>query len=295
MRVFSLFALSLAAAPLEAQNPAPRSLTLEQAIALGRERGVSATLARISERIANSRVGQRRADLLPSVTLSGSATRQTLNLDEFGIPIASGVTDPFTLWRFQVQGRETLFDASTYARLRSARDSAIAVGNDARAAGELAGASAGLAYLRVLSANETVSARKADSTVSADLLAQSRQQVNAGTNAAIDATRSETQFAAVLTQLEVARNQRDRAQLDLVRALDLPVETELVLADSLSTPARDLPSIPDTAVSFALEHRSEVAAERGRTRVAERWLKPSASSTYPTSRWAARTPRAAGN
>jgi outer membrane protein TolC len=206
MRNTVLVALTLMAAPLAAQGPAPRTLTLEQAIALGRERGVSAALARISERIANSRVGQRRAELLPSVTLSGSATRQTLNLDEFGIPIASGITDPFTLWRFQVQGRETLFDASTYARLRSAKDSAIAVGNDARAAGELAGASAGLAYLRVLSAKETVSAREADSAVSADLLAQSRQQVNAGTSAAIDATRSETQFAAVLTQLEVARN-----------------------------------------------------------------------------------------
>lgn len=273
MRTLSLLALALMAAPLVAQTPAPRTLTLEQAIALGRERGVSAALARINERIANSRVGQRRADLLPSISLSGSATRQTLNLDEFGIPVASGVTDPFTIWRFQVQGRETLFDASTFARVRSARDSAVAVGNDARAAGELAGASAGLAYLRVLSANETILAREADSAVSADLLAQSRQQVSAGTSAAIDATRSETQFAAVLTQLEVARNQRDRAQLDLVRTLDLPVETDLVLADSLSGPPADLPNLPDTAIAFALQHRSEVAAERGRTKVAERSLK----------------------
>lgn len=272
MRTISLFALVLSAAPLAAQTQVPRSLTLEQAIALGRERGVSAALARINERIANSRVGQRRADLLPSVTLSGSATRQTLNLDEFGIPIASGVTDPFTIWRFQVQGREQLFDASAMARLRSAKDSAIAVGNDAKAAGELAGATAGLAYLRVLSADETISAREADSAVSADLLAQSRQQVNAGTSAAIDATRSETQFAAVLTQLEIARNQRDRARLDLVRTLDVPPETEIGLADSLSSPM-SLPSVADTAVAFALAHRSEVAAERGRTKVAERSLK----------------------
>lgn len=272
MRTISLFALVLSAAPLAAQTQVPRSLTLEQAIALGRERGVSAALARINERIASSRVGQRRADLLPSVTLSGSATRQTLNLDEFGIPIASGVTDPFTIWRFQVQGREQLFDASAMARLRSAKDSAIAVGNDAKAAGELAGATAGLAYLRVLSADETISAREADSAVSADLLAQSRQQVNAGTSAAIDATRSETQFAAVLTQLEIARNQRDRARLDLVRTLDVPPETEIGLADSLSSPM-SLPSVADTAVAFALAHRSEVAAERGRTKVAERSLK----------------------
>jgi outer membrane protein TolC len=275
MRVSVLLTLSLTATgvPLVAQSPAPRTLSLAQAIALGRERGVSAAIARINERIADARVGQRRADLLPSVTVSGSAVRQTLNLDEFGIPIASGVTDPFNVWRFQFQASETLFNASSLARLRSAKDSALAVGADARAVGELTAAAAGLAYLRVLSAEETVRAREADSMVSSDLLAQSRQQVNAGTSPAIDATRSETQQAGVLTQLEVARNQRDRTRLDLARTLDLPSETPLVLSDTLGAAENDLPREPDAAVAFAFDHRSELAAERGRTAVAQRALK----------------------
>ena len=273
MRTPVLAALALLAAPVAAQSPTPRSLTLAQAIALGRERGVAAALARINERIANARVGQRRADLLPTLTAVGSATRQTLNLDEFGIPVASGVTDPFNIWRFQLRGSQTLFDASVLARLRSAKDSALAVGADARAVGDLTGAAAGLAYLRVLSAEETVRAREADSAVSADLLAQSRQLVSAGTSPAIDETRSQTQLAGVLTQLEIARNQRDRALLDLARALDLPPETPLQLADSLGTMEPGVPQNADSAVAFALEHRGEVTAERGRTMVAQRSLK----------------------
>ncbi len=275
MRISTLLCLALAATPAAAQSPAAptTSLTLAQAIAMGRERGINAALARLNERIANARVGQRRADLLPSVTLSGSATRQTLNLDEFGLPFATGVTDPFNLWRFQVSGRETLFDLSTLARLRSAKDSALAVGADARAVGELAGATAGIAYLRALSAEETVAARLADSSLSADLLSQSRQQVSAGVSPAIDATRSETQFAGVLTQLEIARNLRDRTRLDLLRALDLPVATQVTLADTLGNLGAGLPEQPDSAVSFALEHRAEVKAERTRTKVAERSLK----------------------
>lgn len=269
-----LLLLALGATPGRAQAPAaPTSLTLAQAIAMGRERGVSAALARLNERIANARVGQRRAELLPSVTLSGSATRQTLNLDEFGLPFATGVTDPFNIWRFQVSGRETLFDLSTLARLRSARDSALSVGADARAVGELAGAAAGIAYLRALSADETVRARLADSALSADLFSQSRQQVAAGVSPAIDATRSETQFAGVLTQLEIARNQRDRTRLDLLRAVDLSPATQVVLADTLGTLPTALPGNPDSAVAFALEHREEVKAERTRTKVAERSLK----------------------
>lgn len=268
-----LIPLLFLAAPLAGQTPAPVTLTLPAAIAMGRQRGIAVALARLNERIADSRVGQRRADLLPSVSLGASATRQTVNIDEFGIPFAKGVTDPFTVWRFQVRASETLFDASTLSRYRAARDSALASGADTRAVGELSAASAGLAYLRALSATETVRAREADSVVAASLLDQARQLVSAGVSAAIDGTRSEVQLAAVLTQLEVARNQQDRTRLDLARALDLPPETPLVLADSLAGGDTPIPGTPEAAVAFALEHRAEVEAERSRTKVIERSLK----------------------
>lgn len=275
MTRFALLLLVVAPLALRAQDTAaaPVALTLEQAITRGRERGINAALARLNERVAQARITQRRADLLPAVGVSANWSRKTLNLDEFGIPIATGVTDPFSLWNFQVRASETLFDASTLTRLRAAKDSALASGADARAVGELAGAQAGLAYLRAVSAGETVRAREADSAVAGDLLGQARQLVEAGVSPAIDATRSEVQFASVRTQLEVARNQRDRTLLDLARALDLPAGTPITLADSLSAGSTALPGTPDAAVQFALEHRAEVAAERGRTRVIERTLK----------------------
>jgi outer membrane protein TolC len=282
MRITLLLVPLLLAAPLAAQAPAPQSVTLEQAIRIGRSQGVNAALARINERIADARTGQRRADLLPSLTAGGSWTRQTLNLDEFGIPIASGVTDPFSLWRFQLSARQTLFDASTLARLRAAKDSALSVGADARAVGELAGASAGIAYLRAVSAEETVGAREADSAVAVALLGDARQLVSAGASPAIDQTRSETQLASVLTRLEVARNQRDRTRLDLARALDLPAGTPLVLADSLSDVTRADSMTTAAAVSYALEHRAEVQAERGRTEVVRRSLKAMTLEYIPT-------------
>jgi outer membrane protein TolC len=282
MRVVILVLPFLAASVVAAQAPAPQSLTLEQAIALGRSQGVNAALARMNERIADARTGQRRADLLPSLTAGGTFSRQTLNLDEFGIPIASGVTDPFNIWRFQVSARQTLFDASTMARLRAAKDSALSVGADARAVGELAGASAGIAYLRAVSAEETVRAREADSAVAMALLSDARQLVTAGTSPAIDQTRSETQLASVLTQLEIARNQRDRTRLDLARALDLPSGTPLELVDSLRAVATPDRMEADAAVSFALEHRAEVQAERGRTDVVRRSLKALSLEYVPT-------------
>jgi outer membrane protein len=264
-----------AAGPASAQQPrAPtRPITLTDAITLGRKQGVDAAIARLNLQAANARTGERRADLLPNISARASFTRQTLNLDEFGIPVATGITDPFSIYNLQVRASQTVFDASAIARLKAGRDTARAVGLDAQAAGEIAGAAAGLAYLRVLSADETVRARYADSVVAADLLNQARRLVEAGVNPAIDATRSEVSFAAVRTQLEIARNSANRARLDLVRALALPSATRLELIDSLGLFPLSIPRQPDSAAQFAREHRAELTAERARTDAARRNLR----------------------
>jgi outer membrane protein len=264
-----LFAAILAA-PLGAQAAGPPTgpLTLVEAITLGRQHGVDAAIARLNVRAAEARTGQRRAELLPNIGGRASVTRQTLNLEEFGIPGAGGVTPPFSIYSLQLRGTQTLLDLSAIARLRAGRDTAVAAGLDAQAAGELSGATAGLAYLQVLSADESVQARTADSTVAAELLSQARQLVQAGINPAIDATRSEVSFASVRTQLEIARNSADRARLDLNRALDVPAGTRLELVDSLGISPLAIPREPDEAARFAREHRSELAAEHARTQAA---------------------------
>ena len=198
-RVFSaLLLLGTCPAVAAAQQPAAPagSLSLLDAIALGRKQAVEATIARLNVREADARTAQRRADLLPDIAGSAGVTRQTVNLDEFGIPIATGVTDPFTIWRLQVRASQTVFDASAITRLRAAHDTAAAAGLDAQAIGQQAGATAGLAYLRLLSTQETVKAREADSTVAAELLDEARQLVAAGVSPAIDATRSEVSFGS---------------------------------------------------------------------------------------------------
>jgi outer membrane protein TolC len=269
-----VLALMLAATPAVAQQPVvPQGpVTLLQAISLGRSQGVNAAIAQLNVRTADARVGQRRADLLPSISGNAAYTNQKLNLEEFGLPGVTGVTDPFNIYRLQLKASQTIFDASAIGRVRAARDTAVAAGLDARAAGEVAGATAGFAYLLALSARETVRAREADSTIAATLLDQARQLVGAGVSPAIDQTRSEVSFASVRTQLEVARNAADRSRLDLVRTLDLPSGTRIELADSLGPGALDLPLDPDSAAGFAREHRAELAAERARTQAAHRSL-----------------------
>ena len=72
-------------------------------------------------------------------------------------------------------------------------------------------------------------------------------------------------LAAVRTQLVITRNQLSRAKLDLARALSVPPETPIELADSLGQEDQQLPTDQDSAVVFAKDHRPEVLAEHRRT------------------------------
>lgn len=271
MRHALLLVLLGTGVPLAAQSPLPPGpLTLEAAIQLGRSRGVQAALARAGERIAEARVGQRRADVLPSVSGNAGWTRQTVNFDEFGPDFSFGVTEPFSIYRFQLRASQSLVDPAVWARVRAARDSVVAAGLDSRNAGALSGAAAGIAWLRLYSAEETVRAREADSTTALSLLEQSRRLLDAGVSAAIDLTRSDVTYNSIRAELFRARNGRDRARLDLARALDLPPTVPLVIGDRIDAEGLPLITVADSAVGFALGHRVDLAAEQKRLEVLNR-------------------------
>lgn len=248
---------------------APDTLTLVKAVEWGRLRAAQATIARLGAKAADIRVGQRRADLLPNLSGSATATRQTLNLDEFGFPGAGGVTNPFSIFNFRLRIQQTIYDPATFARLAATRDSVVAAGLDAETAGVVAGTAAGIAFLRAVSAEETVAARESDTTTTYRLLIGARQVNQAGLTPAIDVTRSEVTFATARTQLALARNLRDRTRLDLIRALDFPADTTVTLAHDLSGTTAGVPATAAEAARFARQHRSDLGAERQRLRVME--------------------------
>ncbi|MBW8772265.1 MAG: TolC family protein [Gemmatimonadetes bacterium] len=243
-------------------------LTLNGAVALGRARGVQGEIARLNARAADRRAGEHTGELLPNINATAGVSRQTNNLTEFGLAIPGfpAVTDPFTLYAFRARATQTLFDGSVLNRRRGGEAEAHAAEFDATAGADAAGLTAGLAWLRAVSAEETVRAREADSLVAAELLRMAREQLQAGTSAAIDVTRAELNASVVRGELVSARNARALARLDLNRSLLFPADTVLVLSDTLDAGTDDLPSDAASAVAFAMAHRPEMAAERERTR-----------------------------
>jgi outer membrane protein TolC len=257
-------------------------LTLGDAARLAAEQSALAQGARLRADEAQARVRERRADLLPNFSGYVQEAGRTFNTSTLGIdfPSQPGVPPLFDP-KGQVEGpintldvrarvQQNLLDFGALGRVRSAQAQARSSNADAEASAEQAATVATNAYVRAMRADADLRARQADTLLARDLLRIAQSQLQAGTGVGLDVTRAQAQLAATRAALLSSRNARDHAHLDLVRALSLPVGTEVLLSDSLST-RTGTEAIPDetTLVTLALRSRPDLVAEEERVRAAK--------------------------
>jgi outer membrane protein TolC len=245
-------------------------LTLGEAVRIAARQNPQVGSARSRLGGAEARVTQRRADLLPSLSIAARQTGSTLNsaaLFPIDFPSAPGepalfdpngsILGPLNVFDARARVSQTLLDVGAIGRLRGARTSVRAADADVTSAAETAGLLAANAYLAVLRADAVYGARRADSTLAADLLRIAEDQLRAGTGVALDVTRARSQLTGARTQLIVARNDRDRTRVELARAMGLPLVT-LVLVDSLGALPVAPASTEEAALADALRGRSDL-------------------------------------
>jgi outer membrane protein TolC len=266
------------------QTPAVERLSLGDAarLAAAQTVGVESAQARVDE--ARARVSQARSELLPQIQAVPNWTSHTVNSASFGFnfPAAPGeppllppngeIIGPVKLWDFRGQASQSVYDPAARQRVKAAQANANAAGADVAIAAEQSATNAASIYVRALRSDAALQARLADSSVAADLLVIARDQLTAGVGVGLDVTRAQSQVAGARAQLIAARNDRDRARLDLLRALNLPLETQLELTDSLGTLA--LPTTTDeaSAVDIAVRSRPDIRAADAQLAAAEQQL-----------------------
>jgi outer membrane protein TolC len=258
----------LYAAPLGAQAPAPMRLSFAEAVRRAAGEAPAVELAGLRTDAAVARVRQARGALLPSLSFAGGWLNRDFNSQAQGIsfPGVPTIIGPFSAYDARFRVTQTLFDVSSFARVRAARAQVTASTAEGNAVAEGAAAGAALAYLRIARAAAQVTARQADSVVAADLVGLAQAQKNAGVSASIDVTRARTQLVSAAGALLVARNQLDRARIDLARTLGLDPWTPIAITDTLAAtlPTADLPASADALVALALARRPDLAAELAR-------------------------------
>jgi len=283
---------------LGAQQPSlgqPVRISLGDAarLAAHQSNGVQTAEQRAAE--AEARVRQSRAALLPDLSGNVLQSGRTFNSVTFGISLPSApgqpplfnpageVLGPVNTLDLRGHVQTNIFDYSAIARVRSAQTAASAARADVSNAGELAASQAAAAYIRVLRGNAQLDARLADSSLARELLAIAQSQLEAGVGVALDVTRAQSQLAGVRAQLISARNERDRAQLDLRRALNLDLDAPVELTDSLSsTVPDDLALDEPTATARALRDRPDLRAAEEQLRAARQNVAATRSERLPS-------------
>jgi len=278
----------------EAQAPTPRRLSLGDAarLAAAQTAAVQSAAARVQE--AQARVTQSRSALLPQLSAVPNWTSHTVNSASFGFnfPTAPGqpplldpngqIIGPVKLWDLRGQASQSLIDIGATERVRAARAGVIAAGADVATAAEQAATVAAAAYIRELRSETTLQARVADSTLASDLLSIARDQLTAGVGVALDVTRAQSQLANARAQLIAARNDRDRSQLDLRRALNLPLDTPVELTDSLNSVTPPDAINEQTAIDIAVRSRPDIRAADAQLAAAQQQLAAIRATRLPT-------------
>src|ERR1700674_185351 len=249
--------------PLRAQDATVLPLSLGDAARLAARQSALAQGARLRADEAGARVRERRADLLPTVSSYVQEAGRTFNTSTLGIdfPAAPGQKPLFDpkgqvegpIKTLDVRGRveQNLLDFGAIGRVRSAQAAARSSSADAEATAEQAATAATTAYVKAMRADADLHARQADTQLATELLGIAQSQLQAGTGVGLDVTRARAQVAATRASLIASRNARDHAHLDLLRSLSLPVGTDIVLTDSLTTTAARTEPIPDEATLVA--------------------------------------------
>jgi outer membrane protein TolC len=271
-------ALVCAAATARAQTPEPLRLSFADAVSRAAGTAPAVTLAGLRADEARARIRETRASLLPDFSATGSWVSQTINpktlgfkinLPGFGFPKLFG---PFDVYDARLHLTQTVFDYAGVVRVRAARSQLASSESDSGLATEAAAQLAAIDYLRATRSQAVVAARVADSVLAVELVGLAQAQKDAEVGTTIDVTRAQTQLVASRGALVVARNEAERARIDLVRSLGLPADTPVQLTDTLAAtlPTVELPDTRDALVTLALSRRPDLHSEEARGLAASR-------------------------
>lgn len=261
-----LLAMPIWAAP-------PLELTLKRAVRMATSPEGSTRIQLSGEALkqAQQRSLQSRAALLPDLSGAFSAQSQTRNLNAFGLRITSPIpgfsipafVGPFSNIDARVSATQSVFDFASWRRYQASKVQVSAAKADVGGASEQVAAQVSRAYLAAIRADADVAAAKANIELSQAVQKQAENQKAAGTGTGIEITRARVQLANDHQRLLVAENARRSAGLQLLRAMNLRLDTEVVLIDKLEYVPVDAVTLEE-ARTKALQQRPDLSAQQER-------------------------------
>jgi outer membrane protein len=261
----------LIAAPLLAEGPLALSLKRAVQIAVSPEGNTNIQLSAEGLKQAQMRSLEARAALLPDVEGSVTVQNRTEDLAALGIRAVIPIpgfnfptfVGPFTTFDARATATQSVVDFGAIRRLQASKAGVTAARSDSDSAAELVAAQTARAYLAAVKADADVETAQANVTLSDALLTQARNQKDAGTGTGIEITRANVQLANDRQHLLVTQTARRSAHLQLLRAMNMRLDTDLDLTDKLQYAPVDSVTL-EAAQKQALSERADLRAQEGR-------------------------------
>lgn len=225
--------------------------------------------------VANTRLGE----LLPNLSGRLSGARRRFFTGSFGG--SPTVTGPRDFYEARAALTQNVFSLSLIQKWRAAKSGVEVASLNAEVTKRDTMATVGLVYLETLRAKAAVEARKADVTLNKELLHLATERKAAGMATRLDVTRAKVQLENERQRLLVAENERDRAKLNLIRAMGLSFDVALVLTDEMV-----MVPVPEQTMAEALlvahDNRTELKVQKQRERLASLTLSSVSSERIPS-------------
>jgi outer membrane protein len=276
--VILLAALPLIAAGEDnAPDTGPLRLTMKRAVdlALSPEGNTRVQVSNEVVKQAQARSGQARAALLPNVdSYAGlqNAVRSLTSqgLDQVQLPFNITIPQrvgPFNLIDIRASMSQNVLDLASIRRFQMARAGVRVAKDDTVNTQDQVAGQVAKAYLAALRGDAELEVAQANVNLAEALQRQAEHLKATGTGTGIEITRAKVQLSYEKQRLLVARNNRQKAHLQLLRALNLRLDTELELTDKLTYKPTEAEPV-SKAKTEALETRADLKTQLQREETA---------------------------
>src|ERR1700680_799061 len=273
--------------PGVSKMPFSGMLGLREAIQRGLAYNLGQTGATQALRQAQGQSKVALSSLLPNINGTINENVQTTDLRAegfrfsfpgFSIPAVIG---PFNYIDFRAHLSQSVFDYAAINNYRAASDVARANRYSAQDARELIVLAVGGTYLQTVAAKARVASEDAQLQSANAVFDQSKQQLEQGLIAKVDADRNEVQALTHQQRLLSLKNDLAKQKINLARMIGLPANDQYDLSDEVPfSPAAPLGV--EEALAQAYQQRADLKAADAQVRAAERAHAAARAERYPS-------------
>lgn len=246
-------------------------VSLGDAIARGLKQNLGVILGEQAVRSAAGVRWQSLSGLLPTAGFRVSQTREEINLEEFGFPVAPGqspIIGPFNVAALHLSASAPVFDYAAIQRARAGAQVAGAASHSFRDARDLVAFVTANLYLQAVAGASRIDAARTQIATAQTLYDHAVGQNKAGIVPGIEVLRAQVQLQSQQQRLIFYTNEFAKQKLALQRAVGIPLGQVIELTDRLPYSALDRMTL-DQALAEAYASREDLQAAMAMVRAAE--------------------------